>query len=179
MKNGCIQLTQGGPEIKYLFTWKNVQEGKLIGQTLGPGGGGGASSRYLTSMENSGFHAMWPVDMILLVRVSWSLVGSRFQAYCSQVWELLGFLNVPDLTSFSIWWHGSTCPTTPHFSFYKGEVSLEWLSHVICSTNFEWVGCKIKHNTGQRVSEGWWLGSQGIIEPINCSVDFVQSLWGY
>ena len=28
--NGYIQLTQGGPETKYIFSGRNVQEGKLI-----------------------------------------------------------------------------------------------------------------------------------------------------
>jgi hypothetical protein len=35
-------------------------------------------------------------------------LGVDSNAYHSQLWELLGFLNLFDLTSFPVWWHGPT-----------------------------------------------------------------------
>lgn len=39
--------------------------------------------------------------------------GADSKAFRSQLWELLEFLNLLDLTSCSVWWNGSTCPTGP------------------------------------------------------------------
>ena len=46
MENGCIQLTQGGPEIKYLLQEGMSRKGSLLAKLSG-------LLRYLISMKNS------------------------------------------------------------------------------------------------------------------------------
>jgi len=109
--NGCIHLTQGGPEIKHLFQegnsgrevyWLNLH----------------STARYFISIENSGLSAMWPVAMVFLVVVAVlcsrtkTRLAADSKAYCSQLWDLLRCLNLLDFTSFSVWWHDSTWAPT-------------------------------------------------------------------
>jgi hypothetical protein len=57
---GCIELTQGEPEIKYILQEGMPRKESLLAKPTDP-------SRYLISMENSRRYATQPVVTVLLV----------------------------------------------------------------------------------------------------------------
>jgi hypothetical protein len=132
-EGGCIRRTQCRSEIN-TFCRKECpgREAYWLNPPQGP-------SKYLISMENSGASCYMTNCHLPLGVLLWSHAphriwsGADSNAYHSQLWELLGFLNLLNLTRFSVWWQGSTCPIPCYQS----------MSYLVCDSQVWHIGMKV------------------------------------